>query len=278
MAAKSETHSRRRPDPRQRHSGNAIVACDYSQIEVRILAHVTDDPTLKEAFFAEADIHKATARAAFGKADPTDDERSAAKTLTFGILYGMGAGSLARRLGISRPEAIDFQERFFDAMPTVRDWIEETHNEVTSKGYIETLFGRRLYIPHCRSKDSGLRARAHRQSVNYKIQGSAADLMRLAITAVDHELTPTSQFMRQARSAEEFTSKIKVELRKIYGDLLLSVHDELVLECPRSEAERTASEVKRIMEECSSDWVDWRVPIRADASWGRTWREAKEKK
>ena len=232
------------------------MACDYSQIEVRILAHVTDDPTLKEAFFAEADIHKATARAAFGKADPTDDERSAAKTLTFGIIYGMGAGSLARRLGIGYDEAIDFQERFFDAMPTVREWIDATHEEVTSTGYVETLFGRRLHIPHCRSKDSGLRARAHRQSVNYKIQGSAADLMRLAITAVDCDL----------RNAEP------------RAKLLLSVHDELVLECPRSEAERTASEVKRIMEECSSDWVDWRVPIRADASWGRTWREAKEKK
>ncbi len=256
MAAKSETHSRRRPDPRQRHSGNAIVACDYSQIEVRILAHVTDDPTLKEAFFAEADIHKATARAAFGKADPTDDERSAAKTLTFGIIYGMGAGSLARRLGISCPEAIDFQERFFDAMPTVREWIDATHEEVTSTGYVETLFGRRLYIPHCRSKDSGLRARAHRQSVNYKIQGSAADLMRLAITAVD-------------------ASMLKAEPE---AKLLLSVHDELVVECPCERAQPVAHRVKMVMQECSNPWVDWHVPIRADASWGRTWREAKEKK
>lgn len=252
MAARSETHLRPRPKPASPR--NAIVACDYSQIEVRILAHVTDDPTLKEAFFAEADIHKATARAAFGKADPSDDERSAAKTLTFGIIYGMGAGSLARRLGISYAEAIDFQERFFDAMPTVRDWIDATHEEVSAKGYIETLFGRRIHIPHCRSKDSGLRARAHRQSVNYKIQGSAADLMRLAITAVDDAFVGSS------------------------AKLLLSVHDELVIECPWVRAEHFASLTKQVMETCSDTWVDWHVPIRADASWGRTWREAKEKK
>jgi DNA polymerase-1 len=226
------------------------VCCDYSQIEVRILAHVSGDPTLIKAFEDGEDIHEAVAKRAFNTDEPTKDQRSAAKTITFGLIYGMSAPSLARRLGVTLHEAEDFIDAYFEAMPTVQDWIERVHSEARKNGYVTTLFGRRIRIPNCNSKDDKLRARAMRQSVNYIIQGSAADLMRLALAAV------------------------RRRVRK-WGTVLLSVHDEIIVECPENIVELVSAAVGKAMRECSEAWIDWRVPIVADAEHGKDWREAK---
>lgn len=230
--------------------GRKLVCCDYSQIEVRVLAQVSGDPTLIKAFEDGEDIHEAVAKRAFKVAKPSDDQRSAAKTITFGLIYGMSAPSLARRLGVTLHEAEDFIDAYFEAMPTVQDWIESVHREARKNGYVETIFGRRIRIPNCNSKDDRLRARAMRQAVNYVIQGSAADLMRLAL------------------------SEAKKRLSNI-GRVLLSVHDEIIVECAAEHVELACERLSSAMRECSVGRIDWRVPIVADAEHGDNWRQAK---
>lgn len=240
--------------------GLKLVCADYSQIEVRVLAHVSQDPTLLQAFRDGIDAHEATAKAAFGVEKPTKDQRSAAKTITFGLIYGMGAASLARRLGISLHEAEDFIDQYFDAMPTVREWIDSVHSFARQHGYVETLFGRRIHIPHCNSRDSGMQKRAMRQAVNYIIQGSAADLMRLALST--------------ARNRLHNMALHNMALHNM-ATVLLSVHDEIIVECSDDVVAAVVETLSEAMQTCSAEWVEWSVPIVAEASAGQTWREAK---
>lgn len=237
--------------------GRKIVSVDYSQIELRVLAHDSQDRTLVKAFHNGEDIHAATAVAVFGlgKYDKDNEAHSkarrAAKTVNFGLIYGQTEFGLSKGLGISVDEAAEFIATYFKKLPGVRDYIEEKRAEAKATGYVETLFGRRLYVDAIHSSDPGMRAYGERQSVNYIIQGSAADLMRLAMPAVYECLRTTSDAL-----------------------LMLTVHDELLAEASDEEASTVAKVMRAAMETCADGRINWRVPILAEAQIGQNWKEA----
>jgi len=225
-----------------------LVVADYSQIELRVLAHLSGDENLRRIFLEGHDIHTQTAAWMFGIEDEDVDvfQRRAAKTVNFGVLYGMSAHRLSRQLGIGHKEAQSFINRYFESYPGVRRYIEETLETARSRGYVETLFGRRRFISELNSHARNAREAAERAAFNMPIQGTAADLIKLAMVALDKKLP------REA-------------------GLLLQVHDELIVEVPQHSANEVAQIVSEVMENI------WKleVPLKVDIGIGENWLEAK---
>ena len=224
-----------------------LISADYSQIELRILAHLSGDKRLRHAFVTDSDIHRETASRAFGIPldEVTPEARRKAKAINFGVIYGMSAYGLAKNLGISNAEAARFIERYFDQYPQVRDWIDSTLDKARADGYVTTLFNRRRYVPELNSSDTNARKAAERVAINTPVQGSAADVIKLAMIRLDEALQDTG------------------------GRLLLQVHDELLVEGPAREANRIADLMKNIMEQV----IQLDVPLKVDIGIGKHWAE-----
>ena len=230
--------------------GAKIVSADYSQIELRIMAHLSGDASLKRAFAAGHDVHRATAAEVFGVPleKVTADERRTAKVINFGLIYGMSAFGVAQNLGIERATAQAYVDSYFARYPGVKRYMDETRASARERGYVETVFGRRLWIPEIKSGSPMRRQAAERQAINAPMQGTAADLIKLAMIAVD-----------------DFIQKMNLKTL-----LIMQVHDELVLEAPTAELEQIKSEVRRLMESVAS--LD--VPLIADVGAGDNWDQA----
>ncbi|RIH84615.1 DNA polymerase I, thermostable [Calidithermus roseus] len=230
-------------------AGYCLVAADYSQIELRLLAHLSGDENLKQVFLEGRDIHTQTAAWMFGIAPETVDSyrRRAAKTINFGVLYGMSAHRLSNELSIPYAEAEGFIERYFAAYPKVRFWIEKTLTEARERGYVETLFGRKRFVPELSAKVASVRQAAERMAFNMPVQGTAADLMKLAMVKLGPRLEP------------------------LEAHLVLQVHDELVIEAPRDRAEEVAGLAREVMR---TAW-EFEVPLEVDTGIGENWLEAK---
>ncbi|MHC9083407.1 DNA polymerase I [Luteimonas sp. RIT-PG2_3] len=230
--------------------GRKLVACDYSQIELRIMAHLSEDPGLVKAFESGADIHKATAAEVFGRKleDVTSNERRAAKAINFGLMYGMSAFGLARNLGIGRGEAQDYIALYFSRYPGVRDFMERTRTEARERGYVETVFGRRLYLEYIQKGTQGQRAGAERAAINAPMQGTAADIIKRAMIDIDGWL-----------AAKGGTAR-----------MCLQVHDELVFEVDADAVDALLAEVVPRM----ASAAELRVPLLIDSGVGNNWDEA----
>ncbi|MGI8926053.1 MAG: DNA polymerase I [Tepidiformaceae bacterium] len=224
-----------------------FVAADYSQIELRVLAHVTEDAGLVEAFLTDQDIHRATAATVYGvdPADVTRQMRDTAKMVNFGIAYGMGEFGLSSRTGMSREEADAFIRSYFVSFPGIAEWQQRTLRLTHEKGYAETIFGRRRYLPAIHSTNFQVRSAAEREAINMPIQGTAADIIKLAMIRVDEE----------------------VSARGLRSRMLLQVHDELIFECPGAEAEAVAEIALRIMPAS----LELNVPLKIDIKKGKNW-------
>ncbi len=231
--------------------GTAMLVADYNQVELRVLAHIAEEPALVEAFARGEDIHRATAAAVFNVLPElvTPDQRRAAKVINFGIMYGMSAFGLAQNLGIERPQAQAFIDAYLVRYAGVKRYMEETLAGAERNGRVETLFGRARWLPELTSRNYMLRENAKRMAINARIQGTAADLLKKAMIAVDRRL------------AEEHPE----------AHLLLTVHDELVLEAPLAEVAAVEELVRREMESVA----ELRVPLVVDTGSGPSWYEAK---
>ncbi|MFA6588281.1 MAG: DNA polymerase I [Patescibacteria group bacterium] len=229
--------------------GFKLISADYSQIELRIVASLANEKQMIEAFENGADIHRATAADIFGIPPEkiTDDQRDAAKEVNFGVLYGMGVWGLASRKKISTEKARDFIDRYFASRPNVQKFLEETKEQARRKGYVETLFGRKRFMPEMNSSMGQVRAAAERMAINFPIQGTAADLLKLAMIEVDKGLAAISP-------------KTK---------MILTVHDELVFETPTADVEKVAKFVQEIMD----DVYTLKVPIMVEVKVGDNWEE-----
>jgi DNA polymerase-1 len=233
--------------------GQTLLSVDYSQIELRLVAHMAEDEAMIQAFLDDQDIHATTAAAVFGVAPAavTAEMRRQAKAVNFGLIYGMSAFGLSRSTGMPLGDAENFVQAYFDRFPKVRLFLDAVRAQAARLGYVETLLGRRRYFPQLMSggppASDVVRSRARREAVNAPIQGSAADIIKLAMLRLPGEL-------RQAG---------------LRGRLLLQVHDELVLECPSAELERTAARAVQVMQSA----YDLRVPLKADAKAGDNWAE-----
>jgi DNA polymerase-1 len=230
--------------------GCKLLAADYSQIELRIMAHLSGDEGLLAAFAAEQDIHRATAAEVFGmELDAvTSDQRRSAKAINFGLIYGMSAFGLARQLGIERGEAQTYVNRYFERYPGVKRYMEETRAAAHREGFVSTVFGRRLYLPEINAKNPQRRQYAERSAINAPMQGTAADIIKRAMIDVAAWL---EQNFSEAR-------------------LIMQVHDELVIEAPERDVDEVGAAVARIMEAAAS----LRVPLRVDRGVGANWDEA----
>jgi DNA polymerase-1 len=230
--------------------GYVLMAADYSQIELRIMAHLSGDEGLLAAFAEDRDVHQATAAEVFGAplAQVTADQRRAAKTINFGLIYGMSPFGLARQLGIERGAANSYVERYFQRYPGVRRFMDDTRTQARERGYVETVYGRRLYLPDIRSGNAATRQYAERSAINAPMQGTAADIIKRAMIAVD------------AWCAREDAP----------ARLIMQVHDELVLEVRSDAVEPVAQAVRERM----TSAADLRVPLRVDVGTGANWDEA----
>ncbi|MBL8311302.1 MAG: DNA polymerase I [Burkholderiales bacterium] len=230
--------------------GNVIVSADYSQIELRIMAHISQDASLLDAFAKGLDIHKATAADIFGVpiSDITSEQRRYTKAVNFGLIYGMGAFGLAAQLGIERNAAQQFIDKYFARYPGVAEYMQQTRESARARGYVETVFGRRLTLTDINGGNGPRRAGAERAAINAPMQGTAADLIKLAMIAVDDWL-----------HAEKLATK-----------LIMQVHDELVLEVPQAELDL----VKRVLPEKMTGVASLRVPLVAEVGVGPNWDEA----
>ncbi len=230
--------------------GMRLVSADYSQIELRILAHLSEDPNLVEAFRQGADIHRATAARVFGVEEEAVDAemRGRAKVVNFGVLYGMGPQRLAREQGIAVAEASAFIAEYFDKLPGVKAFIDRAIEEARSRGYAETLLGRRRYLPDLQSTRHQARSAAERMAVNTPVQGSAADLIKVAMVRV------------QALLESAFPA----------AHLLIQVHDELILEVPEAQTKALEQALEREM----TSVLELRVPLRVETGAGKDWYEA----
>jgi DNA polymerase-1 len=230
--------------------GHVIVSADYSQIELRIMAHISEDPGLLKAFADGMDVHRATASEVFGIApgEVTSEQRRYAKTINFGLIYGMGAFGLASSLGIERGAAATYIERYFQRFAGVKRYMDETKVSAHTKGYVETLFGRRIYLPEINGGSGPRKSGAERQAINAPMQGTAADLIKLAMVAVQDTI-----------DAEQRATRI-----------VMQVHDELVFEVPEAEVDWVRSAVPRIM----AGVATLKVPLLAEVGVGANWDEA----
>ncbi|NAB66572.1 DNA polymerase I [Enterococcus hirae] len=229
-----------------------IYSSDYSQIELRVLAHISNDEHLKAAFLEGQDIHASTAMRVFGieKAeDGTPNMRRQAKAVNFGIVYGISDYGLSQNLGITRKAAQQYIDTYFEKYPGVKEYMERIVREAKEQGFVETLYHRRRYLPDINSRNYNIRSFAERTAINTPIQGSAADILKIAMIELD--------------------KRLKEE--KLSATMLLQVHDELVFEVPETELERLDKLVSEVMEHA----VSLHVPLITDSSWGKTWYEAK---
>ena len=231
--------------------GCVLVDADYSQIELRLLAHVSGDENMRESFLAGGDFHAQTAAKVFhvDREDVTHEMRRRAKAVNFGIVYGISAFSLSQDIGTSVAEAKDYMDAYFAAFPGVRRYMDTVVEQAREQGYVETIFHRRRDLPELVSSNRNMRAFGERVALNMPIQGAAADVMKLAMIAV--------------------WKRLRAE--RPHARLVLQVHDELIVECPEDEAEAVA----RILTEEMENVVRLSVPLTADAHWGKNWLEAK---
>jgi DNA polymerase-1 len=234
--------------------GHKLVSADYSQIELRVLAHVADIPQLRQAFADQVDIHAMTASEMFGVpvAGMPAEVRRRAKAINFGIIYGISAFGLANQLSIPREEASDYIRRYFERFPGIKDYMDETKAFARENGYVETIFGRRAHYPEIRASNPQIRAFNERASINARLQGTAADIIRRAMVRMDAALAEAGLSTR----------------------MLLQVHDELVFEAAEEEVERSIPVIKQIMENAPLPAVAMRVPLRVDARAADNWDEA----
>jgi len=230
--------------------GYKLLAADYSQIELRIMAHLSEDPGLLAAFAADIDIHRATAAEVFGISPDqvSDDERRSAKAINFGLIYGMSAFGLARQLGIDRGQAREYVDLYFSRYPGVKAYMDRTRERAREHGYVSTVYGRRLYLPEIDSRNHQRRQYAERSAINAPMQGTAADIIKRAMIQVDEWLTSSGADAR----------------------VIMQVHDELVFEVIEPECAEIAREVQRIMESAAS----LSVPLKVDFGFGANWDEA----
>ena len=231
-------------------SGYKVMAADYSQIELRIMAHLSQDPGLVQAFKEGLDIHKATAAEVFGGTIDrvADEHRRSAKAINFGLIYGMSAFGLSRQLNISRGDAQDYIDKYFDRYPGVRAYMDRTRALAAEQGYVETIFGRRLYLPEIKASNFQRRQAAERTAINAPMQGSAADIIKRAMIGVAHWL-----------SEEDLDTRMTMQ-----------VHDELVLEVPERALDEVAAGVERMM----SGAAELSVPLVVEVGVGDNWDEA----
>jgi DNA polymerase-1 len=223
-----------------------LLSVDYSQIELRVLAHFSEDPNLMRAFVEDLDIHAATAAEVFGVKlnEVTGDQRRTAKAVNFGIAYGQGAFGLAENLGISRTEAAEIIKKYFARFARVQNYIEDTIARARSQGYVETLWGRRRYMDELKSKNVAIQKFGERAAINAPIQGTAADLVKAAMIRVEQE---------------------------VQIPMLLQVHDELIFEGPADQVRELEPKVVSIMESVA----DLKVPLKANSAVGKNWDATK---
>jgi len=230
--------------------GQSLLSIDYSQIELRLMAHFSADERLVAAFRSGLDIHQATAAEVWGVAldQVTGEQRRAAKAVNFGLIYGISAFGLARNLGIARGEAQDTIDRFFGRYPGVKRFMDNTRHAAHERGYVETLFGRRLYLPNIQSKNQAMRQYAERTAINAPLQGTAADLIKLAMIDLQRWLEGNAPDVR----------------------MIMQVHDELVFEGPSDRILALAAEIAGRMVRIHT----LAVPLVADYGIGTNWDEA----
>jgi DNA polymerase-1 len=230
--------------------GHRLIAADYSQIELRIMAHLSGDKNLLKAFEQGQDVHRATAAEVFGVnlAQVTTDQRRSAKAINFGLIYGMSAFGLAKQLNIGRKQAAEYIELYFKRYPGVQDYMNQVRHSAAEKGYVETHFGRRLYLPEINSRNGMRRQAAERTAINAPMQGTAADIIKLAMINVDNWLRN----------------------QKLKSRMIMQVHDELVLEVPESEHQQVIIGIKECMENAAS----LQVKLVVDVGVGDNWDEA----
>ena len=232
-------------------AGRVLVDADYSQIELRLLAHIAGDERMIAAFRSGEDIHTVTAAQVFG-VEPeqvTHEMRRRAKAVNFGIVYGISAFSLSQDIGVPTSEAKEYMDRYFEKYSGVRAYMAQIVEQAKRDGYVSTILGRRRWLPELKSSNHNLRAFGERVALNMPIQGTAADIMKLAMIHVRDRLLAEG----------------------LEGRLVLQVHDELIVECPEAEAEN----VKALLTEEMESVMDLAVPLTAEAHAGRTWAEAK---
>ncbi len=231
--------------------GSKLISADYSQIELRLLAHIADIPELKQAFADGLDIHAMTASEIFGVPvkDMPAEIRRRAKAINFGIVYGISGFGLANQLGIAQGEANDYIKKYFTRFPGIRDYMEATKELARTHGYVETLFGRRIHIPEINAKVQGFRAGAERAAINAPIQGTAADVIRRAMVKLPPLLPPSVK-------------------------MLLQVHDELIFEAPEKDVESASKLIKSVMEKAALPAIEISVPLVVDARAADNWDAA----
>ena len=231
-------------------AGSVIASADYSQIELRIMAHLSGDEALLRAFTEGLDVHRATAAEVFSLAPEqvSSEQRRYAKVINFGLIYGMSAFGLARSLGIDNTAARNYIDRYFQRYPGVKNYMDETRLSAKARGYVETVFGRRLYLPEINSPNGPRRGGAERQAINAPMQGTAADLIKLSMVKVQHVLDAQQRGTR----------------------MIMQVHDELVFEVPGSEVEWVRAEIPRLM----ASVAELKVPLLAEIGFGPNWDKA----
>ena len=230
--------------------GHVIASADYSQIELRIMAHISEDEALLRAFREGLDVHRATAAEVFGVApgEVTSEQRRYAKVINFGLIYGMSSFGLARNLGLDNTAAKNYIQRYFERYPGVKQYMDETRLSAKSKGYVETVFGRRLYLPEINSPNGPRRGGAERAAINAPMQGTAADLIKLSMVKVQDVL----------------------DEQKRRTKMIMQVHDELVFEVPEDEVEWVRTEIPRLM----AGVAELRAPLLAEIGIGENWEKA----
>ena len=227
-----------------------VLAADYSQIELRIMAHLSGDDTLVNAFNNGLDIHSATAAEIFDLSldEVSAEQRRHSKAVNFGLIYGMSAFGLAKQLQVERKQAQNYIDQYFARYPGVAEYMERTREQAREQGYVETVFGRRLYLPDIKSRNHNVRQYAERTAINAPMQGTAADIIKMAMIETD-------------RWIQNSNSNCK---------MIMQVHDELVFEVPVEQAESIQSQVSQIMQEV----VELEIPLVVDAAQGDNWSTA----
>jgi DNA polymerase-1 len=232
--------------------GNVLLSVDYSQIELRIVAHMAQDEGMLAAFRADEDIHSTTAGAIYGVSPEavTKEMRRHAKAINFGLIYGMSAFGLTRSTDLTLAEAETFVKTYFEKFPGIKKYLDGIKKQAAQQGYVETLLGRRRYFPALQGKQNvQMKNREEREAINAPIQGTAADIMKIAMLNIPDALKKA----------------------KLTGKMLLQVHDELVLECPKDELEKTA----KVVQETMANAFPLSIPLSTEARYGKNWGEMK---
>ena len=250
-AAERSEVGRRIRDAFVAEPGNILISADYSQIELRLAAHMADVPQLRDAFARGDDIHSLTATELFGTVDR--DTRAKAKTINFAILYGISSWGLAGRLGVDRGEAQAMIDRYFERFPGINRYIAETLEQLREHGYVTTLFGRKTHLPGIRAKTVGERQAAERQAINAPIQGTSADIIKRAMARMGPALA-------------------KAGLPDVR--MLLQVHDELVFELPAAQEEFAKIVIREVMETAAAPAINLSVPLGVEIGAGPSWGQA----